>query len=95
MTITKGLFGSLETSDFDKPGRVYYRATPDIAPGSSGGALYHKNDAGDYELLGVTTAGARGFPFVALYTPVSDIYSYLKVAAPEIVGKPKEEVAKP
>jgi S1-C subfamily serine protease len=83
LTVTTGLFGSLETSDFDKPGRVYYRATPDIAPGSSGGALYHKNDAGDYELLGVTTAGARGFPFVALYTPISDIYAYLKVAAPD------------
>lgn len=88
LTITRGLFGSLETSDFDKPGKVYYRATPDIAPGSSGGALYHKNDAGDYELVGVTTAGARGFPYVALYTPLSDIYAYLKVAAPETVAAP-------
>jgi S1-C subfamily serine protease len=63
LTVTRGLFGSVETSDFDHPGRTYYRATPDIAPGSSGGALYHKNDAGDYELLGVTTAGAQSFPF--------------------------------
>jgi hypothetical protein len=88
LTITKGLFGSKETNDFAKPGSVYYRATPDIAPGSSGGALYHKNDAGDYELLGVTTAMARGFPYFAMYTPISDIYAYLKVAQPDIVIPP-------
>jgi hypothetical protein len=85
LAITKGLFTSKETSDFSKPGMIYYRATPDIAPGSSGGALYHKNDAGDYELIGVTTAGAQGFPYFGLYTGVSDIYAYLKVAAPDIV----------
>jgi V8-like Glu-specific endopeptidase len=90
LTVTKkGLFASKETSDFAKAGTVYYKATPDIAPGSSGGALYHKNDAGDYELLGVTTAGMRGFPYYGLYTPVSDIYAYLKVAAPDIVIPPK------
>jgi len=94
LTITKGLFGSKETNDFAKPGTVYYRATPDIAPGSSGGALYHKNDAGDFELLGVTTAMARGYPYFAMYTGISDIYAYLKVAQPDIVIPPKE-AAKP
>lgn len=85
LTVTKGLFISKETSDFAKAGTVYYKATTDIAPGSSGGALYHKNDAGDYELLGVTTAGMRGYPFYGLYTPISDIYAYLKIAQPDIV----------
>lgn len=92
LTVTEGLFGVIEVSDFDKPGAdiEYYRATPDITGGSSGGGLYRKNGAGDYELIGITTAGARGLPFIALYTPVSKVHEYLKVALPEIIGeKPK------
>ena len=94
LTVTKGLFISKETSDFSKPGTVYYKATTDIAPGSSGGGMYHKNDAGDYELLGVTTAGMRGYPFYGLYTPISDIYAYLKVAQPDIVIPAKDDTKK-
>lgn len=86
LTVTKGLFGALETIDFPKSGTEYFRATPDIAPGNSGGALYHKNGAGDYELLGVTTAGMRGFSFVNFYTPIEKIRAYLKVALPEAVA---------
>lgn len=94
LTVTKGLFISKETNDYDKPGRVYYRVTTDIAPGSSGGGMYHKNEAGDYELLGVTTAGMRGFPYFGLYTQISDIYAYLKVAAPDVVIPPSKDAAK-
>jgi S1-C subfamily serine protease len=90
LTVTEGLFGVIEVSDFDTPGREYYRATPDIAGGNSGGGLFRKNAAGDYELIGITTAGARGYPFIALYTPIYKIHDYLKVAIPEAVGeKPK------
>lgn len=90
LTVTEGLFGVIEVVDFDKPGQEYYRATPDITGGNSGGGLYRKNGAGDYELIGITTAGARGLPFIALYTPVGKVHEYLKVALPEAVGeKPK------
>ena len=89
LTITRGLFGGLETQDFNGPGMEYYRATPDIAGGNSGGALYHQNAAGDYEIIGVTTAGVRGNPFVGLYTTVIDIREYLKIALPEALGAEK------
>jgi len=85
LTITKGMFGAIETSDFMTPGTEYYRATPDIAGGSSGGALWHVNSAGDYELIGVTAARARSDSFVGLYTRAEDIHAYLKVALPEAV----------
>lgn len=39
----------------------------------------------------MTTAGMRGFPFYGLYTPISDVYEYLKVAAPDIVIPPKAD----
>lgn len=85
LTITAGLFGAIETQDFDKPGTEYYRATPDIAGGSSGGALWHINEAGDFELIGVTAARARSDSFIGLYTRAEDIHAYLKVALPEAV----------
>jgi len=85
LTITKGLFGIIETNDFAVPGTEYYRATADIAGGNSGGALWHVNAAGDYELIGVTAARARSDAFIGLYTRAEDIHAYLKVALPETV----------
>lgn len=84
LTITPGMFGVIETQDFIKPGTEYYRATPAIAGGSSGGGLWHINKAGDYELIGVTTGGAMMANFINLFTRAADINSYLKVALPDL-----------
>jgi S1-C subfamily serine protease len=84
LTISQGLFGGFETSDFAAPGAEYFRATPDIAGGNSGGALYHRGLV-NYEIIGVTTARARSDSFVGLYTPLEVIHAYLKVALPEAV----------
>lgn len=86
LTVTSGLFGSLETIDYPSDGVEYYRATPDIVGGNSGGAMYHKTATGAYELIGVTTAGHRMFTFFGLYTPAADIYEFLKVSLPAAVG---------
>lgn len=85
LTISKGLFGVIETQDFASPGTEYYRATPDIAGGNSGGGFWHLNKDGNYELIGVTTARARSDSFIGLYTRAEDIHAYLKVALPEAV----------
>lgn len=90
LTVTKGLFGSLETNDFDKPGTEYFRATPDIAGGNSGGAMYRITTGGDYELIGVTAARARSDSFIGLYTSIFDIHEYLKVALPDAVKEPSK-----
>lgn len=86
MTVTDGQFGSLETFNYPTSGMEYLRATPNIAPGNSGGAAYHKGQDGNYYLIGVTTAGFQGFPWINLYTPLSAIHEYLKVAAPDAIG---------
>lgn len=86
LTVTQGLFGAFETADYPTDGVEYYRATPDIAPVNSGGALYRVLDDGDYQLIGVTTAGFQGFTFVNYYTPVTAIREYLKVALPAAIG---------
>lgn len=90
LTVTEGLFGSVESLVMQGKTGQYYRATPNAAPGNSGGALYHKNAAGDYELIGVTSAGVMQFFFMIFYTPAADIADYLKIAlpaAPAIAGK--------
>jgi len=80
LTITSGMFGAIETNDYAKDGQEYYRATPAIAGGNSGGALYQVSASGDYLLLGVTTAVARGNPHIGYYTPITDIREYLRYA---------------
>jgi S1-C subfamily serine protease len=81
-TITRGVYAPTYAIKLDA-GKLadYDRATNDIAPGSSGGGLFHLNTAGDYELIGTTTAGYRGAPFMGLYTGVASIQDFLKSQA--------------
>lgn len=85
LTVTQGLFGSLETLDFPTAGTEYYRATPDLVGGNSGGAMYRITPDGDYELIGVSAAGHRTYTFIGLYVPTYAIHEYLKVALPSVV----------
>lgn len=87
LTVTAGLFGSLETIDFPKPGTEYFRATPSIIGGNSGGAMFRTTDAGDYELIGVSSAVLTGAWFMGYYVPLEAIHEYLKVALPATVAK--------
>lgn len=82
LTVTPGVFGSYETIDYPKSGTEYFRATPDVIGGNSGGALYRVTDAGDFELIGVTSAARTDHSFVAFYVPIDAIHNYLKVAVP-------------
>ena len=91
LTVTDGMFGGYQSIDYPKSGAEYFRSTPDIAPGSSGGALYGITKEGKYELIGVTTAGFRGFTFMNLFTPVDQINEYLKVAVPKLYTTEKND----
>lgn len=86
LTVTSGLFGSLETLDVFAPGEEYFRATPSVVGGNSGGAMYRLTAAGDYELIGVTAAGHQIHSFIAFYTPLDPIHEYLKAALPGAIG---------
>lgn len=86
-TITKGLIGTqtIEDTGFlsENGGgsaklAPFVRGTSQIAPGSSGGALYHMTAAGDYELVGTVTGGYSGHDFVALYSGFADVDDFLK-----------------
>lgn len=85
LTITAGLFGSLETIKFPTTYTEYFRATPDVVGGNSGGSMYRKNGE-DYELIGVTAAGHRAYSFVTFYTPLEQIHTFLRASAPAVVG---------
>ncbi len=87
-TVTQGLFGSRDWLEFEGKEREYFRATPQIAGGNSGGVLFHMNDAGDYQQAGVTVLVVPQSDFIGLYVPIDQIHAYLKKAAPEMATKP-------
>lgn len=87
LTVTQGLFGSLESVDFPKTNTEYYRATPDIVGGNSGGGMYAVNASGDYELIAVAAAGHQVHNHIGLYVPTYAIHEFLKVALPALLSE--------
>lgn len=86
LTITTGLLGPLETIDFPKAGSEYHRASSPMAGGNSGGGMYRKTAAGDYELLGVTVVRSRAENFIGYYVTAQQIHDFLKISAPQAIG---------
>lgn len=85
LSVTDGRFGGIETHDWPDDGTEYFRATPDIVGGNSGGAMFHR-EGDDYELIAVTTGVFIGMWHIGLYTPLAAVHDFLEIAAPEIVG---------
>lgn len=80
MTWTSGRLGYVEEGvfkDVSQSGQ-FYRATPDLAPGSSGSSMFVWNEAAKkYQVIGVTTGGAVPITFFNFFTPVEEINDYL------------------
>lgn len=89
-TITQGLLAANIRVDqaFFNDGAAklheYTHATPDIAGGSSGGGLWHKNAKGEFELIGTATALPGANHFMGIFTSVGDIQDFLKASAPDV-----------
>lgn len=81
-TLTVGSLGLQEKDPgFGVGGSTtFYRATPDVAGGSSGAAMYTKDKDGNYVLIGTVTGGMRGLSFFNFFTPIEDINNYLETA---------------
>jgi S1-C subfamily serine protease len=89
ITATPGVFGQRESIEFPSKTKSteYFRATPSIAGGNSGGGLYRILPDGTMELIGVASAVAGDQPStVGYYTPVDAIREYLKVAEPKAIA---------
>jgi len=93
LTITDGMFGAAQTVNYPTDGIEYFRATPNATFGNSGGALYRKNEKGDYELVGVVTARMMDNTFMTLYTPISTIQDFLRRVDPDAFGGVKTSPA--
>ena len=78
-TITSGSFGNRADMPYPDPSKdtEYFRSTPSITGGNSGGALFHKTQSGVYEQIGVTSAGFRDVEFMNFYVPIDQIHVYL------------------
>lgn len=92
LTVVPGMFTSAEVIDFPKAGSEYYRATPNVVGGNSGGGLFRMED-GKYRLIGVTSAVSNRSSWIAYYVTREDILAYLGTALPAAIGVTPE--AKP
>lgn len=85
-TLTGGYLG--ERFDLNVGGtdgiREYFRASPAIFGGNSGGGLFHLSSDGSYKLIGIATGYVPSFFVTGLYTPIDQIEAYLKVAVPQV-----------
>lgn len=83
-TMTRGMFSGREYLELLTAGKddEYFRSTPQVAPGNSGGPLFHQNAAGDYEVIGLVTASVHSSDFINFETPINVIQDYLKIADP-------------
>lgn len=80
-TVTEGTFGYRERAQIGSyPEREFYRATPALVPGNSGGALFHKTEDGTFELIGVSDAVFTGMWHMGYYVPVEDVRAFLEPA---------------
>ena len=88
-TATDGLLGNLQSIAFPNPkvSTEYQRATPQIAGGNSGGALFHVTAAGDFEQIGVITATIPASDFMTYSTPIEAIHDFLGVILPKLYRK--------
>lgn len=81
LTLTEGVFGARESIPYPERTKdsEYFRATPAIYGGNSGGAMFYDLN-GVYQLVGVTSAGLNGVSHVSYFTPVDQIRDYVKIA---------------
>lgn len=80
-TITEGNFGYIEAAAIDDdPEREFYRATPAIVGGNSGGALFHRAEDGKFVMIGVTSGVWNGMWHMGYYVPISAIHAYVDAA---------------
>lgn len=82
-TLTYGTLGYVEDvtgeADFSQSNE-FYRATPSVAPGSSGSGLLKLVD-GKYKIVGILTAAAgRSSTHIALYTPIEEVNEFMESA---------------
>lgn len=86
MTWTEGKLGYIEKVEqfADVSQSTYFqRATPEMAPGSSGSSMFVWSDTDKkYEVIGILTGGPKNWSWMGFYTPLDEINDYLSTAFP-------------
>jgi S1-C subfamily serine protease len=84
LTANEGTFAARSSIPFpdDAKDTEYFRASPGIAGGNSGGGLYRVTDGGDFELIGVTDLkiGQDATSVAGFYVPIDVIRDFLSFA---------------
>lgn len=87
MTLTAGKLGYVEDGLFKNISKShqFYRASPDVMPGSSGSSMFTLVD-GKYKIIGVTTGMVGGITFMNFFTPLEEINEYLDIVSKTFDG---------
>jgi len=93
--VTAGIFGSIETINFPKPGTEYFTTSSDITGGNSGGGLFARSNDGRYVLIGVSQVVMDGIWFMSYFGTLEAVHDFLDRAAPEVTGTTQAKPATP
>jgi S1-C subfamily serine protease len=97
LTANEGTFAARSVIPFPDQDKdtEYFRASPGIAGGNSGGGLYRITDGGDFELIGVTDLkiGDAATSTAGFYVPVDVIADFLTFADSDAFPAPKKDEA--
>lgn len=81
-TFTSGSLGMIEQTDVVERGKMwdFYRITPSVFGGNSGGPIFHMNAAGHYEQIGTLTGGYVAVSFMNWSTPLPTLHQFIDTA---------------
>lgn len=77
-SVTEGLFNGIQRVKFPDAFNTFYRSTPPVSPGNSGGALFQKN-GDNYEQIGVTSAGIPKIDHSGIFVRLNEIQKFLRI----------------
>lgn len=83
--VTEGVLSNMDSIPQIGNGSPVLRASPNVGPGNSGGALFHRDSDGNFEQIGIMTHTRADYSWYGIYTPLFSIYEMLDKLAPEVV----------
>lgn len=99
--VSEGLFNGMVVLPNERGSdkvESYYRSTPPIAPGNSGGGLFQPTENG-YELIGISSKVYPGYGHTGYFVPLKDIKDFLnkddedkEESLEDLLNKIKEKV---
>jgi hypothetical protein len=77
--LTDGTFGQIEALQDGTRWLDFYRSTPLVMGGNSGGGVFHQTEAGAFEIVSVVSRGYPSNSWMNYHVPLPVIAAYMEV----------------